>query len=349
MGLKKEVRARAMIDSGASDLFLHKKMANAWNLRPRRLRRPIPMMNVDDSPNSGGRVTHFVDATMTILGHRTRERFYLADIGSEDLIIGVKWLKDHNPEIDWKRGKLSFSRCQHSRFPLRGRKLDLDPEWEEEEEEELDSPQPQIEDDEEIYELDQEFLTAKKITIGKTPISAPEKERDFRKFVPKEFHSFRDVFSEEGYARLPDHGPYDLEIELEEGKAWPYSKVYATSARAKEVIKDFLKENLENGRIRPSKSHTTSPVFIIKKKELEGRPTEWRMVVDYAKLNAITRKDRYPLPMTQRLLDWLAGSKFYSALDIRWGYHNIRMKEGDEHKAAFITEYGTYYQDLVRT
>ena len=92
----------------------------------------------------------------------------------------------------------------------------------------------------------------------------------------------------------------------------------------------FLKENLESGRIRPSKSPMASPVFFIKKKD-----GALRLVQDYRALNAMTVKNKYPLPLIPELIAKLWGAKYFTKLDVRWGFNNVRMKEGDEWKAAF--------------
>ena len=71
------------------------------------------------------------------------------------------------------------------------------------------------------------------------------------------------------------------------------------------------------------------------------------MVVDYQKLNAITIKDRFPLPLTQSLLDQLAEAYWFTALDLRWGYNNIQIRKGDQYKAAFVTEEGLYEPEVM--
>ena len=70
-------------------------------------------------------------------------------------------------------------------------------------------------------------------------------------------------------------------------------------------------------------------------------------MVDYRKLNAITIKDRFPLPLTQSLLDQLAKAYWFTALDLQWGYNNIRVNEGDQYKAAFMTEEGLYEPEVI--
>jgi Reverse transcriptase (RNA-dependent DNA polymerase) len=102
-------------------------------------------------------------------------------------------------------------------------------------------------------------------------------------------------------------------------------------------LNTFLEENLSSGRIRPSQSKITSPFFFIKKKD--GR---LRLVQDYRKLNEIIIKNCYPLPLTHELIDRVKGSKFFTKLDIHWGYNNVWIKEGDEWKAAFKTNHSMF-------
>ena len=103
------------------------------------------------------------------------------------------------------------------------------------------------------------------------------------------------------------------------------------------ALDKFLEENLKSGRIRPSNSPMASPFFFVKKKDGALRPVQ-----DYRKLNEMTIKNRYPLPLIQELIDKLKLSKVFSKMDIRWGYNNIRIKEGDEWKAAFRTNKGLF-------
>jgi len=102
-------------------------------------------------------------------------------------------------------------------------------------------------------------------------------------------------------------------------------------------LDQFLKENLETGKIHPSKSPMASPVFFIKKKD-----STLRLVQDYQALNAMTVKNKYPLPLISELINKLRGAKYFTKLDVRWGFNNVRMKEGDEWKAAFRTNRGLF-------
>jgi hypothetical protein len=99
----------------------------------------------------------------------------------------------------------------------------------------------------------------------------------------------------------------------------------------------FLEEALATGRIRHLKSPIGAPVFFIKKKD-----GKLRFVQDYRALNLITRKNRYPLPLIDDLIHRLKGAKYFTKPDVRWGYNNVRIKEGDEWKAAFRTNRGLF-------
>lgn len=99
----------------------------------------------------------------------------------------------------------------------------------------------------------------------------------------------------------------------------------------------FLDENISSGRIRPSKSPMAAPFFFVKKKDSKLRPVQ-----DYRKLNDIMVKNRYHLPLITEILTRLQGAKIFSKFDIRWGYNNVHIKDGDKWKAAFRTNRGLF-------
>ena len=102
-------------------------------------------------------------------------------------------------------------------------------------------------------------------------------------------------------------------------------------------LNKFLDENLASKRIRPSKSPYSAPCFFVPKKD-----GSLRLCQDYRKLNSHSIKDKTPLPLISEVLDQLKDAKFFNKLDIIWGYNNVRIKEGDEWKAAFLTNRGLF-------
>ncbi|WVZ96404.1 hypothetical protein U9M48_042044, partial [Paspalum notatum var. saurae] len=136
---------------------------------------------------------------------------------------------------------------------------------------------------------------------------------------------------------LPPTRQYDHRIDLIPGAQPIQSRPYRYAPVQKTEIERQLTEMLRNGIIRSSCSPYASPVLLVKKKD-----GTWRFCVDYRKLNAITVKNKHPLPIVEELIDELASAQWFSKLDFRSGYHQIRIAKGDEHKTAFKTHSGLY-------
>jgi len=162
--------------------------------------------------------------------------------------------------------------------------------------------------------------------------------QDVRDTVPREYHHLLDVFEKGEKTTVPPHRPgVDLGIELEEGKMVPPKKIEALSYDQLEELHRYIKQNEERGWIRRVKSGRASPIMFVKKKD-----GKLRLCADYRALNEVTKKDRHPLPLISEALDRLGGAKYFTKLDIKDAYHNIRIREGDEWKTTFSTKLGTY-------
>jgi len=143
---------------------------------------------------------------------------------------------------------------------------------------------------------------------------------------------FQSVFTKENFDILLEHCRWDHAIELIPGVEPKSSKVYPLSPLEQTELDTFLEENLCTRRIQPSKSPIAAPVFFIKKKD-----SLLQLVQDYCTLNTITIKNRYSLPLISELVSQLRGAKYFTKLDVQWGFNNIRIKSRDEWKVAFCT------------
>jgi len=133
------------------------------------------------------------------------------------------------------------------------------------------------------------------------------------------------MFAKEDFDILPEHHKWDHAIELISGAEPKTSKVYPLSLLEQAELDTFLKENLHTRQIRASKSPIAAPVFFIKKKD-----GSLCLVQDYHALNAITVKNRYPLPLISELVSQLCRAQYFTKLDIYWGFNNVRIKPRDK-------------------
>ncbi|XP_071684936.1 uncharacterized protein [Lolium perenne] len=136
---------------------------------------------------------------------------------------------------------------------------------------------------------------------------------------------------------LPPHRAVSHSIPLIEGARPGQIRPYRLAPELKNEVEKQIAEMLQSGVIRPSASNFASPLIMVKKKD-----QTWRPCIDFRHLNALTVKSKYPLPVINELLDELHGACWFSKLDLRAEYHQIRLTEGDEHKTAFHTHHGHY-------
>jgi hypothetical protein len=157
------------------------------------------------------------------------------------------------------------------------------------------------------------------------------------KELPTKHSKYIDTFDTNAAGILPEHHPMEHRIDLEPGKSPPWGPVYPLSESELEILREYLQSALAKGWIRRSTSPAGAPILFVPKKG-----GGLRLCVDYRGLNAVTIKDRTPLPLISETLDRLRRAKVFTKLDLKDAYHRLRIKEGDEWKTAFRTRYGHF-------
>ncbi|GJS45781.1 putative reverse transcriptase domain-containing protein [Tanacetum coccineum] len=147
---------------------------------------------------------------------------------------------------------------------------------------------------------------------------------------------FPEVFPED-LPGIPPTRQVEFRIDLVPGAAPVARAPYRLAPSEMKELAEQLQELTDKGFIRPSSSPWGAPVLFVKKKD-----GSFRMCIDYRELNKLTVKNRYPLPRIDDLFDQLQGSSIYSKIDLRSGYHQLRVREEDILKTAFRTRYGHY-------
>ena len=154
---------------------------------------------------------------------------------------------------------------------------------------------------------------------------------------------FTHLFNKKKFEKLPERRKWDHEINLtEEAPKELNAKAYTMTLKEEEALNQWLDEQLKAGLIVESKSRYTAPCFYIPKKD-----GSLRLVQDYRKLNQVTIKDKIPLPLIGEVINKLKEAKYFNKLDLIWEYNNIQIKEGDEWKAAFLTNKGLFEPQVI--
>jgi transposase InsO family protein len=312
---RRRLTPRTLLDSGCTKSSIDAGFAKKMGIHTKPVHNPTPVRNADGSINGWVKTyaeleIEFVDAEG--FSHREIIEFPIVNLGGKhDVFIGYDWLKYHNPLIDWKTGEISMLRCPEQCRSTNTKSVVWD-----------NSP------------TDISYLR----TIATEIAIKAHEEKEVQ--LPEQYSNFSDVFEKKEFDKLPERKPWDHAINLQPGADKDRKlkgKVYPMNAREQKALDEFLEENLRTGRIRPSQSPIAAPFFFVKKKDGTLRPVQ-----DYRRVNAVTIKDSWPLPLISDVITKIKDAKYFSKFDVRWGFNNVRIKEGDEWKAAFITNRGLH-------
>ena len=292
-----------LVDSGADESLMD------WNLARQHGVKTVPLTQPVNASALDGRllfkVTHrTAPIQVTINDHHTElMQFHLFDSAQHPLVLGVPWLKKHNPHIDWRSGKIKG--------------------WGEECEDSCTRSKPTQKGSSEVPRTG--------LSTG-SDSDYPDLSK-----VPSCYHDLKAVFSKSRALSLPPHRPFDCAINLLPGAPIPKGRLYSISGPERAAMDDYITSSLKAGIIRPSSSPAGAGFFFVGKKDGSLRPC-----IDYSPLNDITVKNRYPLPLMSSAFELLQTAKVFTKLDLRNAYHLIRIREGDEWKTGFNTPSGHY-------
>ncbi|KAK8934297.1 hypothetical protein KSP39_PZI014692 [Platanthera zijinensis] len=310
-------RVTILIDSGSTHNFINPEVALKTG-HPVDRNAAFQVMVADGSKLRCEGALKGVEIQLT--GYVCRTDIYLLPIKGSDMVLGVQWLRQlRRVTTDWDRMTLEFTQ-QGTDYCLHGIRS---------------SPLKEIS----LRSLQrlEEQGSMMAVILGMAAEGADtQRAPDPIQFL---LAQYEDVFQEPH--TLPPSRFRDHQIQLKTGtdptNICPYRYPYVQKAE----IERSVREMLATGIIRPSTSTFSSPIILVKKKD-----GSWRFCVDYRGLNSSTIKDKFPIPMIEELLDELHGASLFTKLDLRSGYHQIRMKEEDVYKTAFRTHDG-HYEFLV--
>lgn len=354
----REIPTYGMLDSGAEGLaFIDESWARDHDIALKPLTRPVHLETFEGQPAGTGAVTHYAQLGMRVQDHQEKSLKFLATrLAHYPVVLGLPWLKKHDPQLSFAAHTATFDSdyCRkHCTLPhnpsrvrllhdvpkkSRPRQLPYRPEGLHKQDIAMVSLNASAAYARKGYEMF--AITIKDIEAYLQKNAAADAARDSvdpAEKLPEEFRDFADVFSPKEADRLPPHRPYDHRVQLQEGKTPPFGPLYPMSRDELVVLKDWLMRELKKGAIRPSSSPVASPILFAKK---PGGGI--RICVDYRALNAVTVKDRYPLPLVKESLNNLKGMRYFSKLDIISAFNKLRMAEGHEYLTAFRTRFGLF-------
>ena len=309
-----------LVDSGSSHSFINADLCHRLQLQMLPC-ETAPVKIADGTLlKCSAQVSAF---TWWLQGHTFVSPMKVLDLGGYDAVLGMDWLSQYSPmHCNWAEKWISFQ-YQGQMIKLQGVVSSSVPQLSEITSDQLCKWQA----GNDVWAL---------AVLEALPESSSS-ESSVPPSVTQLLHEYAEVFQTP--STLPPQRQFDHSIPLLHGVSPVNSRPYRYSPAQKDEIERQVNEMLASGLITQSCSPFASPVLLVKKKDNSWR----RFCVDYRRLNSLTIKNKFPLPIVDELLDELAGTKFFSKLDLRSGYHQIRMKEIDEEKTAFKTHHGHFH------
>jgi hypothetical protein len=314
-----------LVDSGATDNFIHPKLIKRLGLGAQALDRPRKIWNIDRTTNRTGQLTSFVDLEVRTGKKEEKMRFLVTDLGNEDLILGYPWLATFEPQFNWQNSVVD---TMH--LPIVVRSLD----WRKGRfrpvvarmvaGRHVASALPRLSRIDKLailQELERECTHARGIS---TDLAAEAGQHTKPVAVPAEYQQHAQVFSEEELRRFPPARSWDHAINFKPGSPESLNcKVYATTPRERTNLRGWLDDMLARKYIshaNPDEAYIASPFFYLKKKDGSDRPVQ-----DYRKANALMQRDFYPVPLIPPTIARVQNASIFTKFDVHQGYNNIRI------------------------
>ena len=334
----KRAETTALLDSGATENFISMQYTKELWLPIKRLQWLQPVYNVDGTRNKNGDIEHYMDLEMQTGNQRVWLWFFLINLADQKAILGYPWFAANQPKIDWAQGwidseQLLLILCTRKALKSWIAQCTITPAGQRKPWHQASPIISSIH----VAQVSIPSSPTKKQTLASKLAEQAGSQKGDGKILAK-YHCHLSVFSEEASHRFPEPHIWDHAIELKPGApALIPGKVYQLMQDEQKALLRFVQEQQAKGYICPSKSPYAAPFFFIKKKDGKLWPVQ-----DYQQLNEWTIKNCYLLPLISELIARVQGAKKFTKVDIRWGYNNVRIKEGDKHKAAFITNQGVF-------
>eukprot|EP00253_Pinus_taeda_P008047 PITA_08047 len=304
-----------LIDPGATLSYVSPKVVEQCSLHSVKFKNPwLVQLATGAKRRVAAKISN---CSFTIAGQPVTADLNVLPLGSYDILIGMDWLEKHWSLVDCKTKIIYYRDQQGNRKEMQGIKQPV---------------QVRPITANQLTKCIRKGCQVYAIQVG----YADSKDKSASLNSIPIIQEFTDVFPEE-IPGLPPRRNIDFTIELVPGAA-PVSRApYRMSIPELTELKMQLQELLDKEYIRPSVSPWGAPVLFVKKKD-----GTLRMCIDYRQLNKLTIKNKYPLPRIDELFDQVKGATVFSKIDLRSGYHQIRIKDEDIAKTAFRTRYGHY-------